>query len=128
MIISGTILTNTGFVKDVQPIYTTGLFANYDPETGISGSTFLDSSGNGYNATISGSPSTATVGNGHTVLQLNSASSQWYAYTTGYSNTGVNGQALTFDAWFNTSSASTSQTVISEFGQAGYSEIGRAHV
>ena len=52
MIISGVNLTNTGFVVDVQGIVKTNLVANYDPATGISGSTFTDSSGNGYNATI----------------------------------------------------------------------------
>lgn len=121
MIISGTTLTNTGYVVDVQPIYTTGLFAHYDPNSGISGSSFLDSSGNGYTATIYNSPTTVTLANGQKVLQLNSASTQWYAYTAGYSNSGVNGQALTFDAWFNTASAATSQGVIGEWGQAGFS-------
>jgi hypothetical protein len=81
MIIQGVTLRNTGIVADVQPIYTTNLVANYDPNTGISGSTFLDSSGNGYTATIYNSPSTVTV-NGYKVLQLNSASSQYYVYTT----------------------------------------------
>jgi hypothetical protein len=113
MIISGTTLFNTGFVNDVQPIVSTNLVANYDPATGISGSTFNDSSGNGYNATIYNSPTTATV-NGKTVLQLN-GTNQYYYYTSGY--TSLTG-SVTFDAWFNTSQASQ-QAIVSEYGQSG---------
>ena len=61
MIISGAKLVNTGYVVDVQPIIATNLVANYDPATGISGSTFTDSSGNGYNATLYNSPTTTTI-------------------------------------------------------------------
>jgi hypothetical protein len=117
MIISGASLRNVGFVVDVQPIITTNLVANYDPATGISGSTFNDSSGNGYNATIYNSPTTTTV-NGKKVLQLSSASSQYYVYPSGY--TQMTG-AVTFDVWFNTSSASTAQSLIAEFGQSSLS-------
>ena len=113
MIISGAKLVNTGYVVDVQPIITTNLVANYDPATGISGSTFTDSSGNGYNATLYNSPTTATV-NGLTVLQLN-GTNQYYYYTTGY--TALNG-AVTFDSWFNTSQTGQ-QAIVSEYGQAG---------
>ena len=116
MIIQNVSLVNVGYVVDVQPIVTTNLVANYDPATGISGSTFNDSSGNGYNATIYNSPTTTTV-NGFTVLQLN-GTNQYYYYTTGYSSTLLGGSA-TFDIWFNTNTNSGQQGLISEYGQAG---------
>ena len=118
MIIRGISLGN-GIVRDVPSIVTANLVANYDPATGLSGSNFTDSSGNGYTATIYGSPSTPVI-HGRTVLQLLSASSQWYSYTSGYSSSLVGG-AVTFDVWFNSFTASTSQILIGEFGQAGYS-------
>jgi hypothetical protein len=116
MIISGTVVTNAKIV-DVQPIYTTNLVANYDAHTSVSGTTFSDTSGNGYNATIYNSASTTTY-NGYNVLQLNSTSSQYFTYTSGYTTMGT---AVTFDAWFYSKSAGTAQVVISEFGQSGYS-------
>ena len=83
MIIQNVKLVNVGYVVDVQPIVTQNLLANYDAATGISGSTFNDSSGNGYNATIFNSPTTTTY-NSTTVLSLDSASSQYFTYTGGY--------------------------------------------
>ena len=83
MIISGVKLTNVGYVSDTPPIVTAGIYANYDPATSISGSTLLDSSGNGFNATLYNNPTTATV-NGRTVLRLTAASSQYYVYDNGY--------------------------------------------
>ena len=116
MIISGAKLVNTGYVVDVQPIIATNLVANYDPATGISGSTFTDSSGNGYNATLYNSPTTTTI-NGYNVLQLN-GTNQYYYYTSGYSSALLGGSA-TMDIWFNTSQNSGQQGLISEYGQAG---------
>ena len=112
MIIQGTTIQNAT-VKDVYNIVTANLVANYDPHTGISGSTFNDSSGNGYNATLYNSPTTTSV-NGFNVLQLN-GTNQYYYYTPGY--TSLTG-AVTFDAWFNTSQVSN-QAIVSEYGQAG---------
>jgi len=100
-------------VNDYVPmIVTTNLVANYDAATGVSGSTFLDSSPNAYNATIYNSPSTTTV-NGTTVLQLSSASSQYFGYTGGYGTTLNNG--FTFDVWCRNLSASTAGTLIAEW-------------
>ena len=111
MIISGVTLTNVGFVVDAT-IVTTNLFANYDAATGISGSTFNDSSGNGRNATLFGTPTTTTV-NGTTVLRLTSASSQYFGYTTGY-GTSLD-SAFTFDVWCQNLSSSTAGTLIGEW-------------
>lgn len=112
MIISGVTLNGVGFVVDTPPIITTNLVANYDAATGISGSTFTDSSPNAYNATIYNSPTTATV-NGTTVLQLTSSSSQYFGYTGGYGTTLNNG--FTFDVWCRNLSASTAGTLIAEW-------------
>lgn len=112
MIITGITLSGVGYVKDTPPIITTNLVANYDAATGIFGSTFTDSSPNAYNATLYGSPTTATV-NGTTVLQLSSASSQYFGYTAGYGTTLNNG--FTFDIWCRNLSASTAGTLIAEW-------------
>jgi hypothetical protein len=90
--------------------------ANYDPSTGISGSTFVDSSGNGYHAQLFGSPTT-TVLNGYTVLRLNGIN-QYYYNTAGFSSSMLGG-SVTYDVWFRTSSASTTQTLLSEYGKIG---------
>jgi hypothetical protein len=111
MIISGVTLANVGFVVDAT-IVTTNLFANYDAATGISGSTFNDSSGNGRNATLFGTPTTTTV-NGTTVLRLTSASSQYFGYTTGY-GTSLD-SAFTFDVWCQNLSSATAGTLIGEW-------------
>ena len=98
-------------------IVLTNLFANYDAATGISGSTFNDSSGNGRNATLFGSPTTTTV-NGTTVLRLTSASSQYFGYTTGY---GASlDSAFTFDVWCQNLSASTNGTLIGEWNNSTF--------
>lgn len=93
-------------------IVTTNLFANYDAATGISGSTFNDSSGNGRNATLFGTPTTTTV-NGTTILRLTSASSQYFGYTTGY-GTSLD-SAFTFDVWCQNLSSGTAGTLIGEW-------------
>jgi hypothetical protein len=96
--ITGSQISGGVIISQETPIVivATNLFANYDAATGISGSTFNDSSGNGRNATLFGSPTTTTV-NGTTVLRLTSASSQYFGYTTGY-GTSLN-SAFTFDVW-----------------------------
>ena len=116
MIITGVTLNSVGIVSDTPPIVTTGIYANYDPATGISGSTLLDSSGNGFDATLFNNPGTATV-NGRTVLRLNSASSQAYGYVggTGYGSDLNN--AFTFDVWARNLSPGTSGVLIAEWGQ-----------
>lgn len=98
-------------------IVSTNLFANYDAATGISGSTFNDSSGNGRNATLFGSPTTTTV-NGTTVLRLTSASSQYFGSTTGY-GTSLN-SAFTFDVWCQNLSGSTAGTLIGEWSNGTF--------
>lgn len=117
MIISGATLNNVGFVRDVQPIVATNLVANYDAATGISGSTFTDSGPNAYNATLYGSPTTTTV-NGTTVLQLSSASSQYFGYTGGYGTTLNNG--FTFDVWCRNLSAGTAGTLVAEWDASSF--------
>ena len=117
MIISGVTLANVGFVVDAT-IVTTNLFANYDAATGISGSTFNDSSGNGRNATLFGTPTTTTV-NGTTVLRLTSASSQYFGYTTGY-GTSLD-SAFTFDVWCQNLSSATAGTLIGEWSNNTFS-------
>jgi Concanavalin A-like lectin/glucanases superfamily len=99
-------------------IITTNLFANYDAASGISGSTFSDSSGNGRNATLFGSPTTTTI-NGTQVLRLTSASSQYFGYTTGY-GTSLD-SAFTFDVWCQNLSASTAGTLIGEWNNSTFS-------
>ena len=115
MIIKGVKLSGVGIVSDTPPIVTTGIYANYDPATGISGSTFNDSSGNGFNATLVNGPSTALV-NGKTVLQLTAASSQYYVYQSGYGTDLDN--AFTFDVWARNLSAGTGGILISEWDNA----------
>ena len=104
-------------IGSTPTIVTTNLFANYDAATGISGSTFLDSSGNGRNATLFGSPTTTTV-NGTTVLRLTSALSQYFGYTLGY-GTSLD-SAFTFDVWCQNLSASTAGTLISEWNNSTF--------
>jgi hypothetical protein len=99
------------------PIVLSGLFANYDASTGIAGSTFTDSSGNGRNATLFNSPTT-TTSNGTTVLRLNSASSQYFGYTSGY-GTSLD-SAFTFDVWCNPLSSTTAGTLISEWNNSTF--------
>jgi hypothetical protein len=101
----------------VAEIITTNLIANYDAATGISGSSFLDSSGNGRNATLFGSPTTTTV-NGTTVLRLTSASSQYFGYTTGYGSS--LDSAFTFDVWCQNLSASTNGSLIGEWNNSTF--------
>ena len=97
MIISGVTLTNVGFVVDAT-IVTTNLFANYDAATGISGSTFNDSSGSGVinNGTVGGQVY-PLVYNGTTFRILtttyNSAVQCWGA---GYYGAACPGMQLTF--------------------------------
>jgi hypothetical protein len=98
-------------------IVSSNLFANYDAATGISGSTFNDSSGNSRNATLFGSPTTTTV-NGTTVLRLTSASSQYFGYTTGY-GTSLD-SAFTFDVWCQNLSGSTAGTLIGEWSNGTF--------
>ena len=116
MIIQGVTLRGTTVV-DLIPIVTANLVANYDAQTGISGSTFIDSSGNGRNATIFNSAAAATV-NGTTVLRLNSASSQYFGYTSGYST--ILDSAFTFDVWCYPLSASTAGTLVGEWGNSTF--------
>jgi len=117
MIIQNVKLVNVGYVVDVQPIITQNLLANYDAATGISGATFLDSSGNGYDATIFNSPTTTTY-NGTTVLNLDSASSQYFTYTGGYP---AAANDITHDVWFySTATTGTQQTLISEWNGYPY--------
>ena len=121
MIISGVKLTNVGYVSDTPPIVTAGIYANYDPATSISGSTLLDSSGNGFNATLYNNPTTATV-NGRTVLRLTAASSQYYVYDNGY-GTDLN-NAFTFDVWARNLSAGAGGILISEWDNPNASVSG----
>ena len=95
MILKGISLSGV-IVQDILGIVTNGLYANYDAAVGISGSTFLDSSGNGHTATLFRSPTTPTV-NGRTVLRLSSAASQYFVDTVGY-GADLN-DAFTFDVW-----------------------------
>jgi len=122
MIIGPGIAIGGGINVDTQipsySIVTTNLFANYDAATGISGSTFLDSSGNGRNATLFNTPTTTTV-NGTTVLILTSASSQYFGYTTGY-GTSLD-SAFTFDVWCRNLSGSTAGTLIGEWSNNTFS-------
>jgi hypothetical protein len=116
MIIGQGITIGGGIYVDSQipsySIVTTNLFANYDAATGISGSTFLDSSGNSRNATLFGSPTT-TTDNGTTVLRLTSSSSQYFGRTTGY-GTSLD-SAFTYDVWCRNLSAATDGSLISEW-------------
>jgi hypothetical protein len=116
MIITGVTLRNVGFVSDTPPIVTAGLYANYDPATSISGSTLADSSGNGFDATLFNSPTTATV-NGKTVLQLTAASSQYYGYVGGSGYGSDLNNAFTFDVWARNLSANTPGVLIAEWGE-----------
>jgi len=115
MIIQGVTLTGT-YIVDHFNIVTAGLYANYDAATGISGSTLADSSGNGYDATLFNSPSTAKV-NGFTVLQLASASSQYFGYVGGVGYGADLDSAFTFDVWARNLSAGSPGTLIAEWGQ-----------
>lgn len=117
MIIRGVKLNGVGFIKDVAPIITNNLVANYDAATGISGSTFLDSSVNSYNATLYGSPTTTKV-NGTTVLQLSSASSQYVGYTGGYGTLLNGASGFTYDVWFSPITASG--TLICEYSNSTF--------
>lgn len=96
MIIRGVTLNNVGIVSDTPPIITSGLYANYDALTGISGSTFTDSTGNGHNATLFNGATTATF-NGKQVLRLSGAASQYFVDMNGYNNDLDN--AFTYDVW-----------------------------
>lgn len=96
MIIRGVNLTNVGYVSDTPPIVSTGIYANYDALTGISGSTFTDSTGNGHNATLRNGATTATF-NSRQVLRLSGAASQYFVDTNGYNNDLDN--AFTYDVW-----------------------------
>ena len=104
-------------VTPVISIVSSGLFVNYDASTGISGSTFTDSSGNGRNATLFNSPTT-TTSNGTTVLRLNSASSQYFGSTTGYGDS--LDSAFTFDVWCQNLSASTNGNLIAEWNNSTF--------
>lgn len=116
MIIQGVTLSGVTVV-DVLPIVSANLLANYDALTGVSGSTFTDSSGNGNNATIFGGAVTATVG-GTTALRLNSASSQYFGDTTGYGT--LLDSAFTFDVWCYPLSAGTPGTLVGEWGDSAF--------
>jgi hypothetical protein len=118
MIIGSGIKIGSGIrILEQVTIVATNLFANYDAATGISGSTFNDSSGNSRNATLFGSPTTTTV-NGTTVLRLTSASSQYFGYTTGY-GTSLD-SAFTFDVWCQNLSGSTAGTLIGEWSNGTF--------
>ena len=105
-------------VTDAPPLITSGLFANYDaPTGGVTGSTFIDSSGNGRNATIFNSAATTTF-NSTTVLRLNSASSQYFGYTSGY-GTALD-SAFTFEVWAYPLTASTSGTLVGEWSNGTF--------
>lgn len=103
-------LMNNNFVA--SGIVTNNLIANYDAATGVSGTTFADSSGNGNNATIFGGAATTVVG-GTTVLRLNSASNQYFGDTTGYGS--ILNNAFTFDVWCYPLSANTAGTLVGEW-------------
>lgn len=115
MIIQGVTLTGVTVV-DAQVIKT-NLVANYDALTGVSGSTFVDSSGNNNNATIFNGASTTTVG-GTTVLRLDSASSQYFGDTTGYGT--ILDNAFTFDVWCYPLSAGVDGTLVGEWGGSSF--------
>ena len=115
MIIQGVSLTGVTVV-DAQ-IIKSNLVANYDALTGVSGATFVDSSGNGNDATIFNGATTTTVG-GTTVLRLNSASSQYFGDTTGYGT--ILDNAFTFDVWCYPLSAGTAGTLIGEWGGSSF--------
>lgn len=120
MIIEGGISIGNGIsiINDVPvTIVTTNLFANYDAATVANTSMIVDSSNNGRHATLFGSPATTTV-NGTTVLQLASASSQYFGNTSGY-GTSLD-SAFTFDVWCYPLSASTAGTLISEWNNSTF--------
>ena len=79
-------------------IITSGLLMNLDANSGISGSSWTDSTGNGYNATLYGSPATTTY-NGYNVLSLN-GTSQYLGPTGGFSTLLNSASGFTFDVWF----------------------------
>ena len=113
---SGIQLTK-GYISNIPSIVTANLYANYDAATGISNNTFLDSSGNGRNATIYNSPANVTV-NGTRVLELSSASSQFFGDTNTY---GADlDDAFTFDVWCSPTSASTAGTLIAEWSDGSW--------
>lgn len=113
MIIQNITLTNVGYVVDVQPIITSGLVTNYDAHLStIAGGTFSDLSGNGYDATLYNTPTTTTYNN-YTVLQLASASSQYFGYTGGYGTALHTG--YTYDVWAYPTSAGVAGTLVGEW-------------
>jgi hypothetical protein len=97
MIIGPGITFGNGVVlSDIPDIIRPNLYANYDALTGISGSTFNDSTGNGHNATLFNG-ATTTTSNGTQVLRLNAAASQYFVDTNSYNNDLDN--AFTYDVW-----------------------------
>lgn len=118
MIIGPGITVGSGVnITSIYGIVTSGLITNYDAATGISGNTFIDSSGSNYNATLFNSPTTATY-NGTTVLHLSSGSSQYFGNTSGYGTTLDN--AFTFDVWALNLSAGTNGTLIGEWNNGTF--------
>jgi hypothetical protein len=96
----------------VPGIVTANLYANYDASTITNTSTIPDSSGNNRDATLFNSPANVTV-YGTQVLQLSSASSQFFGNTAGY-GTDLDSE-FTFDVWCYPTSAGTAGTLISEW-------------
>lgn len=115
MIISGVTLTGVTVV-DAQ-IIKNNLVANYDALTGVSGSTFVDSSGNGNDATIFNGAAT-TVFSGTTVLRLDSASSQYFGDTSGYGS--ILNSAFTFDVWCYPLAEGVAGTLVGEWGGSSF--------
>ena len=111
MIIRGITLSGTS-VQDMPGIVTASLYANYDATTGISGSTFSDSSGNGHTATLFNSATTTTF-NSLQVLRLSSAASQYFLDTVGYGTDLDN--AFTFDVWAYPLTGSSPGVLIAEW-------------
>ena len=117
------------------PIITTGLQLNLDAATGISGSTWTDSSPNKYNHTSyvgtssswSGTPSTivnfpTTTVNGYTVVNFTGSNYNFAYYSPGFGSLLVG--AYTSDIWICPTSLSQDMCLIMENGQASVGPTG----
>jgi len=91
-------------------IVTSGLLANYDMTTYVSGSTVSDISGNGRSLTLYNTPTTAKVNNS-TVLVFN-GSNQWAIDTAGYGTLLNTGAGFTYDLWARSNSVATGSLIV----------------
>jgi hypothetical protein len=91
-------------------IVTSGLLANYDMTTYVSGGTVADISGNGRTLTLYNTPTTTKVNNS-TALVFN-GTNQWAIDLAGYGSLLNTGSGWTYDIWARPTSVATGSLIV----------------